>query len=94
MVVGNRDKCRRCGARHGGNNHLCPVHGAVSEGCCEPLCDKADWLVLKTTTPGGLSISADKIRKQDANLTGYTPDGEGFGGLPIYTKVQHPGKVI
>ena len=34
-VVGNRDRCGRCKTRHGGNDHLCPVHGTVSRGCCE-----------------------------------------------------------
>lgn len=42
-IVGNNDRCGLCGARHGGNNHLCPVHGATSEGCCEPTCNPLDW---------------------------------------------------
>jgi len=42
-VVGNRDRCGRCGARHGGNNHLCRVHGAVSEGCCPTDCEPSEW---------------------------------------------------
>ena len=37
-VVGNRDRCGRCRTRHGGNDHLCSVHGPVSRGCCEPIC--------------------------------------------------------
>ncbi len=41
--AGNRAKCGRCGTRHGGNNHLCPVHGAVSAGCCAPRCNPAEW---------------------------------------------------
>ena len=42
-VVGNRDRCGRCGTRHGGNNHHCPVHGAVSEGCCVTPCNPDEW---------------------------------------------------
>lgn len=42
-AVGNRDRCGRCRVRHGGNNHGCPVHGAVSAGCCEPRCDPREW---------------------------------------------------
>jgi hypothetical protein len=42
-VVGNRDRCGRCGAHHGGNSHSCPVHGAVSAGCCESMCNPAEW---------------------------------------------------
>ncbi len=42
-AVGNRDKCGRCKMRHGGNSHLCPVHGAVSAWCCDPPCNPAEW---------------------------------------------------
>jgi RNA polymerase subunit RPABC4/transcription elongation factor Spt4 len=47
MNVGNRDACGRCHTRHGGNNHYCPVHGPVSEGHCEPVCDWTDWVLLE-----------------------------------------------
>jgi len=43
LVVGNLDRCGRCRAKHGGNNHLCPVHGTVSKGCCAPPCNPAEW---------------------------------------------------
>lgn len=46
-VVGNRDRCGRCGARHGGNNHSCPVHGPVSNGCCQPICNEEEWTWVK-----------------------------------------------
>ena len=55
-VVGNRDRCGRCGTRHGGNNHYCPVHGAVSADCCEPVCSNDDWELVVyqwVPTPGG-----------------------------------------
>lgn len=39
----NNDTCGRCKARHGGNNHTCPVHGQVSAGCCEPPCNPEEW---------------------------------------------------
>jgi hypothetical protein len=42
-AVGNNDPCGRCEARHGGNNHSCPVHGRVSKGCCEPSCNPSEW---------------------------------------------------
>ena len=48
-TVGNRDKCGRCGARHGGNNHICPVHGAASRGCCNPVCNPAEWRRVNLT---------------------------------------------
>lgn len=44
--VGNRDRCGKCGVRHGGNNHYCSVHGAVSEGCCDTDCDPRDYAYL------------------------------------------------
>ena len=45
-MVANHDRCGRCGVRHGGrgNDHLCPVHGAVAAGCCDPRCDPAAWV--------------------------------------------------
>lgn len=43
LIVGNRDRCGRCGTIHGGNNHPCPVHGPVSHGCCETRCDPQEW---------------------------------------------------
>ena len=54
----NHDRCGRCRRYHirlidrtgrhqlavrGGNDHLCPVHGTVSPGCCEPRCDRSQW---------------------------------------------------
>lgn len=43
LVAGNRDKCGRCETRHGGNNHVCPVHGVTSKGCCDPVCNPNEW---------------------------------------------------
>ena len=40
---GNRDSCGRCLILHGGNDHACTVHGAVSRGCCDPRCNPVDW---------------------------------------------------
>lgn len=47
MNVGNNDACGRCETRHGGNQHYCRVHGPVSRGCCEPSCDKAEWVLME-----------------------------------------------
>lgn len=44
--VGNRDHCGKCKVRHGGNNHLCDVHGVVSEGCCTTSCNRADYVAV------------------------------------------------
>ena len=44
----NRDKCGRCRTRHGGNNHLCRVHGAVSSGCCPTNCAPDEWVHVST----------------------------------------------
>ena len=43
IISGNRDICGRCGSRHGGNDHSCPVHGCVSAGCCQPACLESEW---------------------------------------------------
>ncbi len=43
----NRDHCGRCRTIHGGNNHLCPVHGPVSDHCCRPDCDRNEWALLE-----------------------------------------------
>lgn len=59
FVVGNRDRCGRCRARHGGNNHLCDVHGPVSAGCCEPRCNKDEWTFITRYGP---------VRLDDPNL--------------------------
>jgi hypothetical protein len=49
--VANHDSCGRCGRPHGGNNHLCPVHGAVSAGCCETTCDPAGYVFCAGVGP-------------------------------------------
>lgn len=92
LVVGNKDRCGRCGSRHGGNNRLCPVHGAVSVGCCEPMCKKEDYIVLRDVFANGNTKSIEKVLAASADLTGYEPDGEGFG-LPMYTKGNIPMRI-
>lgn len=65
LVVGNRDKCGRCDAIHGGNNHYCHVHGKVSEGCCETPCNSSDYVRI-----GGLQA----VLRSSVDLSGYKLD--------------------
>lgn len=81
----NRDKCGRCEASHGGNDHSCPVHGAVSEGCCNPLCDKESWIVIQEVFPSGQTKSLNKVLVETVDLAQYTQDGLAFD-LPLYKK--------
>ena len=47
--VANSNKCGFCRTLHGGTNHSCPVHGLVSQGCCETPCDPTEWVWVKGT---------------------------------------------
>lgn len=73
-AVGNNDPCGNCGARHGGNHRLCPVHGAVSGSCCAPLCNPSEWIRLADRHPRhtNLLINHRLIKKEQADLNGYT----------------------
>ena len=84
-AVVNRDKCGRCQAVHGGNDHLCPVHGAVSRGCCEPACDRTDWLALYYKNENGQVYRTRMANKRETDLSGWVRDGQAFG-LPKYEK--------
>lgn len=70
--VGNRDRCGNCGTRHGGNNHLCDVHGAVSSGCCEASCAPADYVIVGIINKNPLLAPkfATKLRSE-VNLADY-----------------------
>lgn len=84
-AVGNNDRCGRCGTKHGGNNHLCPVHDAVSRGCCEPTCNPKHWVVLYYKNKSGHTYKTRKANKKKTNLTGWVRNGVAFG-LPMYEK--------
>lgn len=75
-VVRNRDRCGRCGAIHGGNSHSCPIHGHVSEGCCEPRCNPTEWVSVGERDPKYPSLSPGfrAIRRDDIDLSEYTLD--------------------
>lgn len=81
-VVGNRDHCGRCGTRHGGNNHLCPVHGRVSSGCCEPRCDPAEWTWSSGVGP---------VHRIDTDLL-VCPHCQGTG-VEVFVSHTDPGDV-
>lgn len=74
-VVGNRDACGRCQCRHGGNNHYCPVHGAVSAGCCEPPCQPEEWVwVSEKRADSILSGPGRLVERARVDLTGYVEE--------------------
>jgi hypothetical protein len=78
--VGNRDRCGKCGARHGGNNHLCDVHGRVSDGCCSSSCKPGDYVKVRGELKlrakvdlSGLNLDPP-YRFQDNGSGGYKPE--------------------
>lgn len=72
-VVGNRDACGRCKCKHGGNDHYCPVHGAVSSGCCEPACNPEEWVWVSERHPAYpvLHNPGRLVQRASVDLTGY-----------------------
>lgn len=78
FVVGNRDRCRRCQTKHGGNDHTCRVHGRVSEGCCKTSCDPADWVYLL----GGHGL----VERKNVDLNGWKRENWVWGpGVEVYS---------
>lgn len=74
--VGNRDRCGKCKTRHGGNNHLCDVHGVVSQGCCTRSCEPRDYVVIGKLNKKYPSLAPKfetKLRSE-VSLTGATLD--------------------
>ena len=90
MIVGNRDRCGRCQTRHGGNNRLCDVHGAVSEGCCPTVggCNPKEWASLYNMLPNGSIVNTSKVLKKNVP-SHYKRDGKAFG-LDHYTYTLKP----
>jgi len=74
--VRNRDRCGRCKTRHGGNNSLCPVHGPVSKGCCENLCNQGDYVSIGTLNKKypRLSPQFQLTKRSLVDLTEYKLD--------------------
>ena len=83
-AVGNRDQCGRCGTHHGGNNHSCRIHGAVSQGCCETQCQPQDYVWIDggvfehpdAPDNGKINISPRGIVEINKIPNGYIEDGE------------------